>query len=83
MLSQGTSATTLESTVIQDYNSRLAAAVASFEAANDGVRYSLVLFSSLEPVFMFICVYAGEDLAVGLAQRVRDDPEQPYAIRLP
>lgn len=37
MISQGTSATSTEKTVINTYNSKLATRIASFQAANAGV----------------------------------------------
>lgn len=38
MISQGTSAQTLEASTIADYNSQLAAAASSFQSANSGTK---------------------------------------------
>jgi hypothetical protein len=61
MLAQSTSAQALEKTVIAGFNTKLAAKIAAFKAANSGVRSSLPLFPipssflppSLSPWFIF------------------------------
>lgn len=79
MLGQSADAQALEKSVIEGYNSKLAARVASFQAAHTDVSHSTACVI-VERALTFLAT--GRDVVVGFQRRVHGDSGQPNQVRL-